>query len=400
METKKFLFLTTFYPPYHIGGDAVHAYQLANELCNIGHEVHVIHLLDSYLIKRKNPRNGFYSNNLGINIHAIKSPYGILSLLNAYILGKSSYIDKQVESIIRAIEPDVLHHQNIAGFGPDVLKYSAANVLYTAHDYWLICPLGTLTKPSGDFCNYKSCCAYCSAKAKRPVQLWRYTFHASKSLSKIDMIISPSEFLKSALEYHGIKKKVISIPNFVPFPQGEKIPLYPFSYFLFVGALESHKGVLNLIETFKRIKDKTNSKLLLVGGGSLESAIRENIIRSRCSDRIVVLGEINDQKHLQNLYANAQAVVIPSIGPENFPLVALEALANGTPIIVSDQGGLPEIAGKLDPSLIFAKNDFRALGTMLSLFNKDDYNSYNVRAIFAKSFSKEKYMTSYLSLLK
>jgi glycosyltransferase involved in cell wall biosynthesis len=45
---------TTFYPPYHIGGDAVHVRILAEELVKKGHEVHIIHLLDSYYLKKKN----------------------------------------------------------------------------------------------------------------------------------------------------------------------------------------------------------------------------------------------------------------------------------------------------------------------------------------------------------
>ena len=399
MEKETFLFLTTFYPPYHIGGDAIHAYQLSNELGKIGHEVHVIHLLDSYLIKRKNPRIGIYHNEDSVRVHTVKSPYGTLSLLNAYIFGKSFYVDKQIKNIIRDIKPDVLHHHNIAGFGPSVLKYSAPRVLYTAHDYWAICPLGTLTKPAGTFCYKKSYCSYCLINAKRPLQLWRYASRAGEFLSDIDIIISPSEFLKNVLERNGVTRKVVCIPNFIPVPQSKGNSFYPFSYFLFVGALEWHKGVLNLIETFKNIKGKTNSKLLIVGSGSLETVIREQIAQNECSDQIRVLGDISDSM-LQSLYAYAEAVIIPSIWPENYPLVALEALANGAPIIVSDQGGLPEIAGKIDPSLIFPKSDFKKLENILESFNKNKYKSEYIRGIFSSFFTPKKYITSYLSLLQ
>ena len=43
METMKILMVSTFYPPYHLGGDAVHVKYLADELTKAGHEVHIIH---------------------------------------------------------------------------------------------------------------------------------------------------------------------------------------------------------------------------------------------------------------------------------------------------------------------------------------------------------------------
>lgn len=398
MEQKTFLFLTTFYPPYHIGGDAIHAYQLSNELSKIGHDVHIIHLLDSYLIKRKNPRNGFYPVGDGVKIHAIKSPYGVLSLLNAYCTGKSYYIDKKIKNIIADVEPDVLHHHNIAGFGPSALKYSAPKVLYTAHDYWSICPIGTMTKPTGNFCYNRSCCAYCTINAKRPLQLWRYALHVSKFRSKVDVIISPSEFLKSTLEHNGITGNIVCIPNFVPIPQGKAEPVYPFSYFLFVGSLERHKGVLNLIKVFENIKDESSSRLLLVGSGSLERGIYEYVVRNKCLDRIRLLGDVSNSM-LQSLYAHARAVIIPSIWPENNPLVALESLANGTPIIVSDQGGLPEIAGKIDSHLIFPKDNLYILKDILNSFDDGKFNTRRIKDIFIHHFSIEKYMSKYISLL-
>ena len=53
METLRFLFTTSFYPPYSIGGDATHVKYLAEELAREGHEVHVVHSIDAYRAKRK-----------------------------------------------------------------------------------------------------------------------------------------------------------------------------------------------------------------------------------------------------------------------------------------------------------------------------------------------------------
>ena len=52
MDSLKFLMTCSFYPPYHVGGDATHVEYLAKELAKRGHEVHVFHSLDAYKIKR------------------------------------------------------------------------------------------------------------------------------------------------------------------------------------------------------------------------------------------------------------------------------------------------------------------------------------------------------------
>lgn len=50
----KFCFVTTFFPPYHFGGDAVAAAHLANALVRSGHNVLVVHCADAFRLLRKN----------------------------------------------------------------------------------------------------------------------------------------------------------------------------------------------------------------------------------------------------------------------------------------------------------------------------------------------------------
>ena len=75
MDTLKFLLTSTFYPPYHLGGDAVHVSYLAEELVKRGHEVHVLHSLDAYIIKRGHTDLGRESNN--VHAHVIRTPFSL-----------------------------------------------------------------------------------------------------------------------------------------------------------------------------------------------------------------------------------------------------------------------------------------------------------------------------------
>jgi len=391
---------TTFYPPYHLGGDAIHVYHLSNELAKRGHEVHVIHLLDFYYFKRKEKPKDRYENHENVFIHSTKSPLGNLSLVSAYVFGKSSYIDKSVEKVVKEVKPNVIHHHNISGFGPSILRYEAPMILYTAHDYWLICPMNDLMKYNGSVCNGFNFCIICPLLSRRPWQIWRYVKDINKIIKKVDTIITPSSYMKKKLQEFGIDKQIETLPNFVikPAKSGELLYKYKFPYFLFVGVLERHKGILELVKVFIEIKDKIGAKLLIVGDGALKEKIDKIVVRNNCQDKIKLLGRIDNEVSLSTLYANALAVIIPSICPENNPLVALEALANGVPVVVSNQGGLPEIAEKIDELLIF--DDFEELKRILLEFDKTKYSAASLINIYERYFSPVEYLKNYLKMLR
>jgi glycosyltransferase involved in cell wall biosynthesis len=137
METLTFLMTSTFYPPYHIGGDAVHVKYLAEELAKRGHEVHILHSIDAYNVKRKKIPAQTETN--GVYIRQVKTHFNYTSYA-AYFSGNSSKISKQFENLVKEIKPDVVHHHNISLLGYNLLKKQRNyRNIYTAHDYWLIC---------------------------------------------------------------------------------------------------------------------------------------------------------------------------------------------------------------------------------------------------------------------
>lgn len=386
METLKFVMTTTFYPPYHIGGDAIHVYYLSNELAKLGHEIHIIHNIDSYSWQRKdNPAKNYsknYSNHDNVIVHSIKSPIGKVSPLISYIFGPPFPVTRRINEIVHNVNADVLHHHNIAGFGPFILKAKAPNVLYTAHDYWLVCPMNTLLRYDKTRCIPKSNCFSCSIRSNRPPQIWRRNDILKKYMKKVDSIITPSNFVRNKLQESGIQGNFITIPNFVPDPLETGIPLYNFPYFLFVGVIEEHKGILDLVNMFLNAKDEIQAKLLIVGVGSLERSIKNIIVKNGCSDKILMVGKIDNKKTLANIYANSLATIIPSICHENCPLAALESLSYGTPIIVTDNGGLPELVSISDTVIVVKNVDdlIRAIvefGTKKKKFVEENNSGFN-----------------------
>jgi glycosyltransferase involved in cell wall biosynthesis len=396
MESLRFLLSTTFYPPYHIGGDAVHVKYLAEELMRRGHEVHVFHSLDAYNVKRKSFPETVEPD--GICTYPIKTRFN-LSSYAAYILGNSSLITKKFDGLVNEIKPDVVHHHNISLLGHGLLKKRRSYLnLFTAHDYWLVCQQNNLLKDGSEICERQrgGSCFFCALKCGRPPQIWRSFRSFKTAIEGIDLMICPSNYVRRRLA-EEIDVKSVTLPNFAPSPP-KNIPSANHShYFLFVGMLEIHKGILNLLQLFKELRREINAGLVVVGDGSLKKDVIDFIKRNSLNGFVSYKGFIGEEE-LYPLYKNALALVIPSICPENAPLTALEALSVGTPVIASNTGGLPEIVGKVDKKLIF--NDWIELKNILLGFKKSKFPPEKTKEVYEQNFSPNVYVDEYIAMIR
>jgi glycosyltransferase involved in cell wall biosynthesis len=116
-------------------------------------------------------------------------------------------------------------------------------------------------------------------------------------------------------------------------------------YALCVGTLEPRKNVPLLFDAFAQVRRQLDAQLLVVGGrGWLDEPIFVAHARSGLGDAVRFLGNLN-QDDLAALYSGAGAFVLPSLY-EGFGLPVLEAMACGAPVICSNAGPLPEVAGE------------------------------------------------------
>jgi len=333
--------ITTFYPPYHFGGDGIFVHHLANALAQRGHRVEVIHCRDAYrLLARQEPAMP-YADHPNVTVHGLESPCGLLSPLATHQTGYPLFKAARIREILRP-GFDVIHYHNISLFGPNILTYGQGLKLYTFHEYWLVCPTHTLFRFHRAPCTRPRCFA-CSLTYKRPPQWWRYTGLLPRGLKQVQAFIAPSRFCKDLHHQRGLDVPMVHLPHFVPAadvapslssPPGQAGPV-PF-YFLYVGRLEKLKGVQTLIPLFRHYR---KAQLWIAGTGSYEAQLRH---LTAGDPNIRFLGYRTDQD-LQRLYRQAIAVLVPSLCLEIFPLVLLEAFRQHTPAIVRDLGGMPEI---------------------------------------------------------
>lgn len=128
-------------------------------------------------------------------------------------------------------------------------------------------------------------------------------------------------------------------------------------YILYVGNLKKEKGVMELLSGFAAIHKKyPGLKLLYAGPGNMSVPIRNQAKLMALSDKIELLGSVNHDQ-LPALISQARVLALPSYN-EGVPNVVLEAMACGTPVLVSDVGGIPEVVDEhICGKIIAAKSD-------------------------------------------
>jgi len=342
--------INTFYPPYSFGGDGIFVHRLSNELAKRGHKVDVIHCIDSYRLGAGHAPVTTYDDHPNVTVHGIRSPFGFLSPLATQQTGYPFFKSDRILEILEK-RFDVIHYFNVSLFGPKILQYGHGIKLYSMLEYWLVCPTHTLFRFNRAPCTQPHCFA-CSLAYKRPPQWWRYSSLLENSLKHIDTFIAPSRFTENIHRSFGLKIPIIHLPYFVPpIPATKPLGNAPEKpYFLFVGRLEKLKGLQTVIPVFHQYQ---KAELLIVGTGDYEPRLKQ--LAGGC-ERIRFLGYVSGTR-LEDLYRHAVAVIVPSICFDVFPLVPIEALSAGTPVIVRNLGGMPEVIQDSGAGFIYNTNE-------------------------------------------
>ncbi len=398
----RFLHLTTFYPPYSFGGDAMYIYRLAHALGDAGHEVDVVHCVDAYhLLHPAEPAIQF-APHPNVTVHGLRSGYGWLSPLVTQQTGRLGLKEKRVVELLNRKPYDVIHYHNISLLGPQALALQPARgrplKLYTTHEHWLICPTHVLWKFNARTCE-KPECFKCSLVSKKPPQLWRYTSMLAKAGAHIDKFVSPSRYTAQMHAQRGFPYPVEHLPYFIeradddwknPAPRPQARP-----YFLFVGRLERIKGLDTLIEAWRKVGD---IDLLVAGEGTYGDGLRALAAHD---PRIKFLGAL-PQRELGRLYYHALALLAPSLTVETFGIILIEAFARKTPVIVRDLGALPEVVHDSHGGFVF-RTELELIDAIQQLANNAarraelGENGYNA---FVRWWSRAAHLEMYMDTLR
>lgn len=357
----KILMVNKFF--YIKGGSETYYFSLKKLLEEKGHTV-----IDFSMKDEKNfesPYSKFFVDNVDYN-----KEQSIIEKAKAGVKIIYSYEAKEkLEELIKETKPDIAHlhifqHQ-LSLSVVDILKKYQIPIIYTAHDLKMVCPNYKMLT-NGHICEeckggkYYNClknkCIKDSNIKSAIGMVEAYLNEFRKSYSKIDKIITPSQFYRNKLIEFGVPEdKVTYIPNFLKDETVEYEEKTGENYLLYFGRLSEEKGIMTLVKAMDNIK----ADLKIVGTGPLKDSIQEYIAENKI-ENVKVLG-FKSGKELNTLIANAKAVVLSSEWYENGPYSAIESLRLGRPIIGSDLGGIPELIEEGKNGYIFKHGDVMQL---------------------------------------
>ena len=332
----RFCMVTTFYPPYSLGGDAIFVQRLSRELVARGHRVDIVHCVDAYRALGGREPSEAEPEPDGITVHALESRAGFLWPLAMQQTGGPAFASRRLRTLLEG-PFDVIHYHNVSLMGgPEVLTYGRALKLYTMHEYWLVCPMHVLYRNGRELCEQRTCFT-CTLAHKRPPQLWRHTNKLEAAAKHVDAFLALSAFSADAHRSRGFNADFRLLPPFVPRAIAKTDQPSPMGqpYFLFAGRLEAIKGPQTLIPHFG---GASGPELWIAGRGSLDESLRQE---SAGHPRIRFLGQVAEPQ-LSGIVRGAEALLIPSLCHEVFPLVMLEAFRQGTPVVARRLGGMTE----------------------------------------------------------
>lgn len=353
----KVLVVNSFH--YYRGGDCVYTFELSNLLQKIGgHKV--IHCAMKHPLNFPSEYSEFFVPEIDLleELKRGKIRSGI-RVLNRAIY---SCVSKQkLNALLDEFGADIAHVQSIHGhITPSIFHTLRARnipIVWTLHDYFLICPNSTF------FSKNKVCeacrgrkfynvvirkCRKDSFAASFVVMLEEYIQRLLGLLGLVDFFIAPSKFLRNKMiEYDFSSDKVIHLA----YPIDAKDTRFLSTnngYVLYSGRLSYEKGLRTLI---KAVSLCDSVKLVIAGDGPLRKEL-EAMAEKAGRSKVEFLGYV-DRDKLQEFIIEASSVILPSEWYENFPFSILEAFVSAKPVIGSRIGGIPELVTDGETGLLF-----------------------------------------------
>lgn len=399
------------FPPHNCAGVEIYTYNLSKELLK-KHEVFIFYRVNDvknleYEVRSKNYK--------GLNIFTINNTFkDCYSFEGLY---KNDVIAWKFGKVLDDISPDVVHIQHLIFLSVTLIeeiKKRNIPIVFTLHDYWLICPQWHFLDYDWNICkgDETSKCITClgyQMKIKKtskktynlfrsvipkvliPViqkiyfQLTKWNFDFSEALrqielrketikdmlKKIDIFVAPSKFIKKRFIKFGIPEDKIIFSQY-----GINAELFKNVQtknsntikFGFIGTVLPAKGLHVLIKAFNKINSgkanlKIYGKLYPYRGFEYYPRFVKKLVKNK---NIRFMGNF-DNSELEKVFSNIDVLIVPSIWYENSPLTIQESFLFKTPVIASNIGGIPELIKDKENGLLFEPRNVNDLYQKMKL---------------------------------
>ena len=344
------------------GGSETYIFKLGAQLQKLGHEVqyfgmeHEGRCVSNHAEQYTKDMDFHTTSTLTKLTYPLKTVY-------------STEAKKKMLTVLNDFQPDIVHLNNFNYQLTPSIIYAVKSyekktgkrvkIVYTAHDYQLVCPEHLMLNNNSEVCekclsgSYINCikgsCIHGSRLKSIVGAAEGKLYRTLKTYKYIDCVICPSEFLKTKLDCNpDLKGKTTVLRNFTE--SIEKSKTQKQSYVLYFGRYEREKGIETLIKA-------DSIPFVFAGSGEYEEQINS------CS-HIKNVG-YKTGKELETLIRQAVCSVAPSTCYENCPFSVMESIMYGTPVVGADIGGIPELISDGETGFLFESGNVEALSAAI-----------------------------------
>lgn len=274
-------------------------------------------------------------------------------------------VDRRLGDALRSA-PEVIHVHHVddpalvAGLraiAPVVMSVHAYTACTSGHHYFRAGE--ECSRPHGPGCVLQlPRCAH----TRHPKTLPRRYLSATRTrdaLALCDLAVSYSSAIDRHLDANGIRSRAV-VPLFPTMPAAAPPPAPPRRRVLFAGRLLAAKGAAILIRAAREV----DAEFLICGAGRDAQALQRLATHTGVAERVRFLGWLGADELAREI-AGVTVVAVPSLWPEPFGLVGIEALAAGRPVVASATGGILDWLQDGVNGLAVRPGDPRALAAAL-----------------------------------
>ncbi|MGI4719879.1 MAG: glycosyltransferase family 4 protein [Janthinobacterium lividum] len=202
------------------------------------------------------------------------------------------------------------------------------------------------------------------ARAGGPMRRWiRHTLESSSTV--IALSTRWADFLRGIAP----AARVVVVPNSVPLPPETPAQVEP-GRILFLGQVESRKGIYELVEALALLRERFPHARLAIGGQGQLEEVRRRALALGVAEHVTMLGWVTAARKQEEL-ARAAVFCLPSHA-EGLPMAMLEAMAAGKAIVVTGVGGIPDAVRDGDNGVLVPPGDAHALADALGRILGDE----------------------------
>lgn len=394
------------YPMRYNAGSEVYTQSLCQALAD-RHQVHVFTREEDSFAADFALRQEVDAADPRIRLHVVNTPRS----RDRY---RQEGVDRRFADLCAALGPDVVHIGHLNHLSTSLVFAASRRqipIVYTLHDYWLMCPRGQFMQmhPSTDdprelwaACDGQEdqkCAKRCYARyfsgateeESEDVAYWsrwvaRRMQHVREVAEHVDLFIAPARYLYDRyFRDFGLPPRKLTYLDYgfhlQRYAGRRRQPGEPFT-FGYIGTHIPAKGVHHLLQAFGLLRGDCALRIWGRPRGQDTEALRSlaAALPESQSSRVEWLAEYRNQDIVREVFDRVDTIVVPSVWVENSPLVIHEALQARVPVITADAGGMAEYVHHEENGLLFAHRDPAALAAQMQRMIDDPQLAHRLGA--------------------